>query len=174
MKSRLTNGTRAAAFVLGLIVTTAVAFFIGNYIGEGSKTGKIGSGGNGKATLPLNISFPEGELTPTKAVDLTVKLNNTTSKTLAFKKLAFTITTEAAGCEAKWFFVKVVSLGSGSEVSTWESIVAGGEANLSYSPGEKNVVTNANTGLQLAMKEEAGVDQSKCEGTGVTVAGKLS
>jgi hypothetical protein len=174
MKSRLTNGTRAAAFVLGLIVTTAVAFFIGNYVGEGSKSGKIGQGGNGKATLPLNINFPEGELTPTKAVDLTVKLNNTTNKTLTFKRLSFTITPEAAGCEAKWFFVKVVSLGSGSEVSSWESIVAGGEANLTYPPGERNVVTNANTGLQLAMKEEAGVDQSKCEGTGVTVSGKLS
>lgn len=178
MLNRLRHSGRLAAGVLGFLTTLAVAFFIGTYTGEGTHTGTVGSGGTGAQTLPVKVSFPDGELTPTKPVTLTAVLNNTTSKTVTFKKLSFTVSTGASGCEASWFEVKPIALGTpeAAELNWWEELLAGKiTGTLAYAPGEKSVVTGVNpaTGLQLRMKE-TGATQSACEGASITVTGKLS
>lgn len=174
MSKRFKWGVRSTAAILGLAITAGFAFFVGNYVIEGSDQGTVGSGGTGTATLPLNVSFPDGELTPTKTVPLTATFNNTTGRTITEHHVKFTIAPEASGCKAEWFFVKVLKTGEGESVTMWESILAGGEANLSYPQGTQNVVTAGNLELRLAMKEEASVNQAACESTKITVTGKVS
>ena len=178
MLNRLRHSSRITVGALGFLTTLAVAFFIGTYLGEGTHTGTVGSGGSGTQTLPVKVSWPDGELTPTKPVTLTAVLNNTTSKTVTFKKLSFTVSTGASGCEASWFEVKPVALGSpeAAELNWWEELLAGKiTGTLAYAPGEKAVVTGVNpaTALQLKMKD-TGAAQSACEGASITVTGKLS
>jgi hypothetical protein len=172
--NRLRHSGRLAVGILGFLTTLAVAFFIGTYLGEGTHTGTVGSGGTGSQTLPVSVSWPEGELSPTKPVTLTAKLNNTSGKTVTMHHVSFVVASNTSGCEASWFEVKAIKTSeSGSEVTVWESILAGQEAALTYAPGERNVVTNAATGLQLKMKD-TGASQSACEGASITVTGKLS
>jgi hypothetical protein len=178
MFNRLRHSSRFAAGALGFLTTLAVAFFIGTYLGEGTHSGTVGSGGSGTQTLPIKVSFPDGELTPTKPVTLTAALNNTTSRTVTFKRLTFAVTTGAAGCDASWFEVKPVAIGSpeAAELNWWEEILAGKiTGTLNYAPGERAVVTSVNsaTALQLRMKD-TGASQAACEGASITVTGKLS
>jgi hypothetical protein len=80
MLSHIRNSSRLAAGLIGFATTLSVAFFIGSYLGDGSHTGTIGSGGPGEKTLPIAVSFPNGELTPTHPVEVTASINNTTTK----------------------------------------------------------------------------------------------
>jgi hypothetical protein len=162
------------AGISGLLLAAACAFFVGNYIVEGSHQGTVGSGGTGTATLPLAVSFPEAELSPTKTVPLTATFNNNTGKTITEHHVKFTITPEASGCKGEWFLVKVAKNGEGESTTMWESIIGGSEATLTYPTGEHSVVTAGNIELRLAMKEEAAVNQGACESTKITVAGKVS
>src|SRR5262245_32835012 len=104
--SRIRNGSRLAAGIIGFTATLAVAFFIGNFLGDGSHTGTVGSKGNGTKTLPINLSFPDGELTPTHAVPLTAKVSNTTAVPVKFTHISLAVTSATPGCEASWFSVK--------------------------------------------------------------------
>ena len=83
--SRIRQSSRLTAGFLGFVTTLALAFFVGSYLGDGSHTGTVGSGGSGSKTLPIKVSFPDGELTPTHKVEVQAELENTTSKTVTFK-----------------------------------------------------------------------------------------
>jgi hypothetical protein len=169
MIDRLRHSSRLTAGVVGFLTTLAVAFFIGTYLGEGTKTGTVGSGGSGTQTLPMTINFPNGELTPTKPVALTAEINNTTGKTIQFTKVSFTFSSTAPGCEASWFEVKAI----GTEAESWNAWIGGGTKSVSYPPGTQPVVTSSGGSLQLKMKD-TGTSQAACEGAPLTVTGKLS
>lgn len=174
MRKRLKRSTVLVAGLTGLALASACAFFVGNFLIEGSHQGTVGSGGTGSATLPMNISWPENELTPSHPVELTAKFENTAGRPITEHKISFTITPEVSGCKASWFEIKAVKTGETSMLPEWEGLVKGEEGTITYPVGENNVVKATNIALQLKMKEEAAVNQSVCEGSKVTVAGKVS
>jgi hypothetical protein len=169
---RVKHGLRVTALALGLAVSIACAFFVGSFMVDGSHTGTTGRGGTGTKTLPMNVSFPDGQLTPTQAVPLTATLNNTTSKTLKFTKMTTTITTGAAGCNPAWFRLR-------SSSNRWNEIFSGSTMprEYLYAPGthsigdEVGVESPPTFTLEMT---EPGVDQSACESANVTVALKLT
>ncbi len=172
MLKRMKHGVRLTALALGLATTASLAFFIGSFMVDGSHTGTTGSGGTGTKTLPMNVNFPDGQLTPTKAVALTATLNNTTSKALKFTRMTPTITTGAVGCEAKWFRLR-------SSSTRWNEIFANPTQprEFVYAPGTHSIgdevgVESPPT-FTLEMTETE-VDQSACESANVTVALKLT
>jgi hypothetical protein len=167
---RIRRSAVLTAGLLGMLTAVGLAFFIGSFAAEGTHTGTAGSGGTGKTTLPIAVSFPDGELTPTHPVELTASLNNTTTKTITFSKFVPTITTGASGCKAEWF--RVVATGTGA--ARWnENLTEPGSHEETYTPGTHSIVMTAGTHLSLEI-QETGADQSACEGANVTVAFKLS
>lgn len=176
MLKRARRSTATVAGIVGFLTAVSLAFFVGSFLADGTHTGTAGSGGTGTRTLSVDVSFPDGELTPTKSVPLTAEVNNTTSKVVTFHKVSFTVTTGAAGCNASWFKVVPVATGNpeAAELPWWQEVLAGTRtATLNYQPGKSPAVNNANAGLRLEMTE-TGTDQSACEGAPVTVAAHLS
>jgi len=171
MFKRMKHGVRLTALVVGLATTASLAFFIGSFMADGTYTGTTGSGGTGTKALPISVSFPNGQLTPTKTVPLTATVNNTATKTVTFKHLTPTITTGAAGCLPKWFVVSAstpffTSALAGSP--SWEAEYAPGTSPLGKPSGAEN---EAKFTLEMV---ETSVDQSACESSSVTVALKLT
>jgi hypothetical protein len=174
MLKRMKRGTWAALGIAGFLTCGALAFFVGSFTAESSHTGTIGSGGTGVGTLAATVSFPEAELSPTKAVPLTMLVNNTAGRTVTFHKLAITITPEASGCLASWFTVKAVKLSEGGEsVTQWEGFVAGTEEKAVNIAAGEHAITPSNIGINLVMKNEA-TSQAVCENTSIKVVAKVS
>jgi hypothetical protein len=168
--SRIRRSVVLTAGILGLLTAVGLAFFIGSFAAEGTHTGTAGSGGTGKTTLPIAVSFPNGELTPTHPVEVTAEVNNTTSKAVTFSHFVPAVTTGAVGCKAEWF--RVVATGTGA--ARWNENLTEFQAHEeTYAPGTRSMVTTAGTHLMLEM-QETGTDQSACESASVTVAFKLS
>lgn len=177
--SRIRNGSRLTAGFLGFMATLAVAFFIGNYLGDGEFTGQAGSGGNGTKTLPITLSYPSNELTPTHPVPLTATINNTTSQPQTFRFTSVTISSTQAGCQASWFRVRAISSNT-SENEWWNAGPLGGgtgEGVLTFPPGLSPVGIGANAAKPVSFNLELvdnGTDQSACEGAPVKVRWKVT
>lgn len=167
--SHIKNGGRITAGVLGFVCTLAVAFFIGNYLGDGQHTGTLGSGGNGSKTLPINVSFEDG-LTPTKSVPLTATVNNNSGKTVEFTGLSATVTTSVEACLPQWFKIT-------SNKTFFTELLSGKPSELEYAPGSSPVGNPVGVETPTTFKiemVETSVDQSACESASVTVQMKLT
>jgi hypothetical protein len=173
-RKKLKGGFVLTAGLIGLLTCGAFAFFVGSFTAESSHTGTIGAGGTGVGTLAATVSFPEAELSPTKAVPLTMLVNNTAGRMVTFHKLAVTITPEASGCLASWFSVKAVKLSEGGEsVTQWEGWVEGKEEKAVNIAAGEHAITPSNIGINLVMKNEA-TSQAVCENTSIKVVAKVS
>lgn len=163
-------GVRVTALALGLALSIAAAFFIGQIAATGQHQGTTGSGGTGTQTLEVEVDFPSNALTPTHAVPLTANLNNTTAKTVMFGGIHPTITTGAPGCLSSWFHVVAV----GPNAAKWNGILKNETpVEAKYAPGINPVVTDAGTELMLQL-EDTGSSQAPCESSSVTVAFNLN
>lgn len=170
--SRIRHSSRLGAAFLGFTATLAVAFFIGHYVSEGTHTGKTGKGGTGTKVVPMNISFPEGQLTPTNPVELSVSVNNTTTKTLTFHHLSMTVT-DPPSCPASLFHVKAKGLNE----SWWNEALSGVAQTFEFSPGTHTLESANHTEPPVVFwleLEETGTDQSACEEASIAVTGKLT
>lgn len=184
---RVRHSLRVAAGVLGLIVSMAAAFFLTTYTGEGTYEAK--SGGNSKTNLPLVLSFPEG-VSPTNAVELTAKLNNTTTETITFHTLTLTTETPAfPKCGSEW--LTITAKGAEAANNTWWQETIEGKTRSegvgvgSFGPGllpllarkesEGGTHEGASVKLWLEFKaSKTGTDQSACENIPVKVTGHIS
>ena len=161
-------GSRLAVGAVGFLTTLGIAFFIGSYLGDGSHTGTAGSGGEGVKTLPIAVSFPDGQLTPGNTVEITAKVNNTTGAPRTFQHLTADASSTAPGCEDEWLKVEIHD----PVEDTW-----GTEVNraLTYPVGESNVLPKSGSFQSYeVMMTESGTDQSACEGAPITVHMHLS
>jgi hypothetical protein len=167
---RIKHGVRITALAVGLATTASLAFFIGSFMADGTHTGTTGSGGTGTKTLPISVSFPDGQLTPTKTVPFTATLSNTSGKALEFTRLTPTITTGAAGCKPEWFRLR-------SPSPFWNEVFSGKAKGMEYAPGTHalgDMVGVEEVATFTLEMTETEVDQSACESTSVTVALKLT
>lgn len=176
MLKRFKRSTVIAAGIVGLLTAASFAFFAGSFLAEGEHTGTAGQGGSGIESLPLAVSFPSNELTPTHAVPLTATLNNITKHSVSFGKIHVTITTGSPQCLPAWF--KVSATGGQDEEFFQQHLEGkGNEGMLPYGPGshELGMPMGATGETKFALEMvETGVDQSACEAEPITVAMKVS
>ncbi len=161
------------AGVLGLMVSAAFAFFLTTYVADGSHEGKTASHGTG--TLPISITFPEGQLAPGTPVEVTAKLENTSGRALTFHKLKLTAETPSVPkCGTEWLKFREEG---GTEPALWEGIVAGtnsaGETIPPIPAGTSPVLTNGGKLLLEFNPSKNTVDESACENVAVIVKGHL-
>lgn len=181
------HSLRVTAGLLGLLVSVAAAFFLSTYIGEGTYEAK--SGGSTKTTLPLVLSFPEG-VTPTNPVELTAKLNNTSTETLTFHTIKLTPETPSfPKCGTEWLTITA----KGAEAvnnAWWQATIEGTTRSESsgvgkFAPGllpliqrsEAEGSSHEGSAVKLWLEFKAskvGTDQSACQEIPVKVTGKIS
>ena len=165
--------TRVAAFIGGLLMTTAAAFFFATFVSDGSGEGQTGKGTI--TQMPNNVEFEDG-LSPSKPVPLSVKVENTTGATREFSKVQFTIETPTVPiCGQQWLEIKPTSGFTGF----WEETFAGtNNEKVKVQTGTHDIFTEGGwpaTVVQLRFKPSlvAFTNQTSCEDTNVIVKAHL-
>jgi hypothetical protein len=156
MKRRIGHISRTSVVLALTMATVAFGYFLVTVLGTGEGHATLGKGGT-EVTYPVKVSFAEG-LVPGKSEPVAITLENTTGKATTVKAVKVTATTSVAGCEASWFTFS-------SSNQQWNEVLNGTKASTTAVPVPtgNTVFTTAIANVEMAFKEEAAVDQTKCE-----------
>lgn len=170
---RRRNAIRGAAFLAGLAITAAVAFFLATLIGDGSHEGLTGEGPT--ENLPVSIDFPDG-VSPDNPVEVSATITNETTVPIELMRFEMDVETPSVPvCGEEWLRIRPEVEGGGTS-NNWEGKLAGENENPfgPYAPGEQDVFDGINPELEAVWLEfdpalTEGTDQSACEEVPVVV-----
>jgi hypothetical protein len=180
-KRKWRNGARIAAGFAGFVVSLAAAFFVATYISSGTHEGKTGSAGN--IAQPVTITFGEG-LTPTKPVEVTATVNNTSGGPRQWKSFELKIETPSVPiCGQEWLQLRPEKT-DGTTSEPWVNQFKGtnGSPLLPIPTGTQNIFafnpTAGNTPkavwLEFKPTLVGSTNQATCENVPVILNGKLT
>lgn len=176
MSKHLRRAVFGAAMSVAMI---AAAFFASTYISEGSREAKTGKGSN--VALPVNISFPDGQLTPSNPVQVTATVDNTSGAPRVWKGFTMSIETPTVPACQSWLEL-YPERSNGTASGVWQEILAGTETSPlePISTGTQNIfaarVPSDAVKVWLRFKPAlvGTTDQSSCQNAPVKVTGKLT
>jgi hypothetical protein len=96
----------ALGAVLSIAAVSAAFFLVTTFVSSGEHSGKTGAAAKENHALPMTVSFPESELTPSHPVPLSIMVENNSGQTATVSGPVVTIETPGDPiCGAQWLEV---------------------------------------------------------------------